>query len=104
MGVENPETQLSIYEDILKFGYSVRKVEELVKALSSPADEKPVKEKSKTKKRTPEEYIELQKMLSERLKTNVKFTIGNNGKGSISIPFKSEKQLEQLLENFDKIV
>lgn len=104
MGVENPETQLSIYEDILKFGYSVRKVEELVKALSSPAEEKPVKEKNKTKKRTPEEYIELQKMLSERLKTNVKFTIGNNGKGSISIPFKSEKQLEQLLENFDKIV
>lgn len=103
MGVENPETQLSIYEDILKFGYSVRKVEELVKALSSPAEEKPVKEKNKTKKRTPEEYIELQKMLSERLKTNVKFTIGNNGKGSISIPFKSEKQLEQLLENFDKI-
>lgn len=104
MGVENPETQLSIYEDILKFGYSVRKVEELVKALSSPAEEKLVKEKNKTKKRTPEEYIELQKMLSERLKTNVKFTIGNNGKGSISIPFKSEKQLEQLLENFDKIV
>jgi len=104
MGIENPEVQLSIYDEIIKFGYSVRKVEEIVKALSNPVVEKTTKEKGKSKKRTPEEYIELQKMLSERLKTNVKFTIGNNGKGSISIPFKSEKQLEQLLENFDKMV
>ena len=104
LGIEDPKVLLSLYEDILTYGYSVRKVEEIVKSLTQSEEETPVKKEKAKKLKTPEEYMALQKMLSEQLKTNVKFSIGNNGRGSISIPFKSEKQLEMLMEHFDKMI
>jgi ParB family chromosome partitioning protein len=104
LGIEDPETLLTIYEDIIKYGYSVRKVEEIVKSLTQPEEVVPVKKEKAKKLKTPEEYMALQRMLSEQLNTNVKFTIGNNGRGSISIPFKSEKQLEILMDHFDKMI
>lgn len=104
LGIEDPKVLLSLHEDILTYGYSVRKVEEIVKSLTQPDEETPAKKEKVKKLKTPEEYMALQKMLSEQLKTNVKFSIGNNGRGSISIPFKSEKQLEMLMEHFDKMI
>lgn len=98
IGMENPAQQLAIYEQILANGYSVRKVEELVRA----AIETPKQPKEKSK--TPEEYALLQQMLSKQLDTNVTFSIGKKGKGNITIPFKSEAQLEKLLAHLDKLM
>lgn len=104
LSIEDPGIQLALYEEILKFGYSVRKVEELVRAAADIQNQPEPSKKANSRVRTPEEYIILQQLLSDHLKTNVRFSIGNNGKGFISIPFKSEKQLEQLLEHFDKMI
>jgi len=104
IGIDNPALQLAIYEELLQNGYSVRKVEEMVRAtLENPTQSAPVR-KGASPSRTPEEFLLLQKMLSEQLETTVRFTIGKNGKGNISIPFKSEEQLERLLTHFDKLM
>jgi hypothetical protein len=79
-------------------------VEELVRAAGeNPPTPKPGK-KTDAVSKTPEEFLELQELLSKRLKTKVRFTIGKSGKGNIHIPFRSEEQLEQLLGYFDKLM
>jgi ParB-like partition proteins len=103
VNIEDPTLQLAIYEEAVANGYSVRKIEEIVRE----ATEGPVAKAKKAKKpahKTPEEYKTLQKVLSEQLKTNVRFSISDKGKGSITIPFKSESQLELLLASFDKML
>ncbi len=107
IGIEDPARQIAIYEELLANGYSVRKVEELVRATTeAPAEpaEPGSDNQPKTKSKTPDEYLLLQKMLSEQLETKVKFSIGKQGKGNITIPFKSEAQLEKLLAHFDKLM
>jgi len=104
VNIDDPTLQLAIYEETVLNGYSVRKVEELVRAVSEGTEKlKTLKIKKKAGK-TPEEYKALQKILSEQLKTNVRFSITDKGKGSITIPFKSESQLENLLIAFDKML
>jgi len=107
LGIDNPAKQIALYEELLANGFSVRKVEELVRAAmetpEQPAGSLP-DTSSKVKAKTPEEYLLLQQMLSEQLETNVTFSIGKQGKGNITIPFKSEAQLETLLAHFDKLM
>jgi ParB family transcriptional regulator, chromosome partitioning protein len=104
VNIDDPTVQLAIYEETVLHGYSVRKVEEMVRAIAE--GKSPVKDKNQTREsgKTPEEYLALQQILSDKLKTKVKFKIANGGKGSITIPFKSEEQLEILLESFDKML
>jgi len=103
ISLEDPAKQIELYEALLANGYSVRKMEELVKAAMEPLSNEPVAAK-KPQPKTPEEFMLLQQLLSDQLNTNVKFLIGKKGKGSITIPFNSEAQLEDLLARFDKLM
>ena len=76
INIEDPDTQFMIFEQILKYDFSVRKVEEIVRELSSPRPEEPEmpEEPVQEKKRSVNEigdYIELQKHLSRRFNTKV---------------------------------
>jgi ParB family transcriptional regulator, chromosome partitioning protein len=105
VNIDDPTVQIAIYEEAVLQGYSVRKVEEMVRATAEGQPiPQPIVFSSKTKSKTPEEYLALQNILSDKLKTKVKFKIGESGKGSITIPFKSEQQLETLLASFDKML
>jgi ParB family transcriptional regulator, chromosome partitioning protein len=104
VNIEDPTVQLALYEEAVLHGYSVRKVEEMVRAASEGGSVDNEEPRTRKMNKTPEEYLALQKILSDRLKTNVKFKIGSDGKGSITIPFKTEHQLEILLESFDKML
>jgi len=107
IGIDDPTLQIALYEELVANGYSVRKVEELVRA-AMETPEQPTGSPSgtlpKEKAKTPEEYLLLQQMLSKQLETNVSFSIGKKGKGNITIPFKSEAQLEKLLAHLDKLM
>lgn len=64
LGVEDPDTQLMIFEQILEYDFSVRKVEEIVRELVHPQVEEPaetpaVEDKPK-KSNEIGDYIELQ--------------------------------------------
>jgi ParB family chromosome partitioning protein len=100
INVKSPGMQLALYEQILKQGLSVRKVEELVR------DEESGKSQNFKKtlpRKTSEEYKDLQKQLSLKLGTKVRFSINEQGKGNISIPFATEKKLEEILLSLDKL-
>lgn len=107
LGVEDPDTQLMILEQILEYDFSVRKVEEIVRELVSPKMEEPQEpEEIVTKPRKTSEigdYIELQQHLSRRFNTKVELKRNEQGRGRIVIGFKSDAELEKIIELLDKI-
>lgn len=110
--IDDPATQLEVYELILDEGLSVRKVEEYVRAINKGEsldqivqEEEAVKtaKKEGIKKATPEEFDLLKKHLSKFFNTKVQLTCNDQGKGKISIPFKSEEELERIMSVFDQL-
>lgn len=102
--LEDPKTQIKIFEEIIKHGYSVRKVEELVKALSEGETIKSGNKRIAPKNiKSPEEFNILKKHLSEFFQTKVQLTRTEKGKGKISIPFNNEEDLERIMEILDKL-
>ena len=107
LGVEDPDTQLMIFEQILEYDFSVRKVEEIVRELVHPQVEEPaeapVVEDKPKKSNEIGDYIELQKHLSRRFDKKVEMKRKEGGKGKIIIGFKSDAELEKIIELLDKI-
>ncbi len=99
LSVDNPTDQLKLYTRIIKEGLSVRKVEDLAKAMR-------VQEEKQPKTVSPvsvKDYEILRNHLSSRFKTDVQFSCNNSGKGKISFTFKNEDELARLISIFDKI-
>ena len=105
LGLDKPSLQVKLFNEIREKGYSVRQVEEMVKALNNGETLKSGRHtlKDKGTKRLPEEYNELRSRLSERVNTKVQMTCSQQGKGKISIPFASEEELERIITLLDKI-
>lgn len=110
--IDDPSTQLEVYELILEEGLSVRKVEEYVRAINNGEKlddilhEKDVVKataKKGIKKATPEEFELLQNHLSKFFQTKVQLTCNDKGKGKISISFNSDKDLERIISIFDQL-
>lgn len=99
VNVDDPKSQLNIFQLTVENDYSVRKVEELVRELNNGNKEK----KSPAKKSLPEEYESLKDHLSKHFKTKVDLKRTNNGKGKIIIPFKSDDDLERILAVMDQM-
>jgi ParB family chromosome partitioning protein len=110
--LEDAATQLEVYELILEEELSVRKVEEYVRAIGNGEkledlvkEEKAVEtvKRSGVKKATPEEFELLKDHLSKFFSTKVQLTCNEQGKGKISIPFKTEEDLEKIIAIFDQL-
>ena len=105
LALNKPSLQVKLFNEIKEKGYSVRQVEEMVKALNNGETLQSGRHtlKNKSVKRLPEEYNELRNRLSERFSTKVQMTCSQQGKGKISIPFASEEELEHIIALLDKI-
>lgn len=104
VALDNPKKQIRLFEEILQNGYSVRKVEEIVKSLNEGEDVKVNDRKITARKvKLPQEYSELKKHLSDVFHTKVQMTCSDKGKGKIVIPFANESEMERLIELLDKI-
>ena len=104
LGLEQPSMQVKLFNEIQQKGYSVRKVEEMVKAINSGETVVSGGKRFKDRKKTlPEEFIPLRDRLSDFFKTKVQMTCSNEGKGNISIAFTSEEELERIVALFDKL-
>lgn len=110
--LDDAAAQLEVYELILEEGLSVRKVEEYVRAITKGEkledllkEEKAIDTVKKTgvKQATPEEFELLKTHLSKFFQTKIQLTCNDAGKGKISIPFKSEEELERIITLFDQI-
>ncbi len=102
LGLNDPAAQLSLYEQILKEGFSVRKVEELVREFSETGAITPKQKTDNPIVKLPE-YDEIKLRLSDLFGTKVQFSCTTEGKGKISIPFANDDELAKVLDMFDKI-
>ncbi|WP_297088596.1 ParB/RepB/Spo0J family partition protein [uncultured Draconibacterium sp.] len=94
INIEEADTQIMIFEQIIKHGFSVRKVEELVRDLNANGEKA-----SDTKKpKFPKEYQVVKTQLDKLFDTRIDFAINDKGKGKITIPFKSQEDLERIVK------
>lgn len=93
LGVEDPKQQLRFYELILKEGLSVRKVEELVKNF----DGEKIKPEKSAESGQKKDFTDFQKLLSNKLGSQVKISQKGTGKGTITINFSNEEELQKLI-------
>lgn len=105
INIDNADEQQFLFNEMISKDLSVRQVEALVREASERAkqdqsiieDEKP-KSKTSTKPALNEVVIEFQKLLTDKLNSKIKITNDDKGKGNISIPFKSEADLNRILD------
>lgn len=98
INVEDPALQLMIFEQTIKHDFSVRKVEEVVRKLA----EQPAVNEPKSPTPASPEYEQLKNQLSSFFKTNIQFSRDDKGKGKIIIPFRSDEELEKIINILDK--
>lgn len=92
--------QIRIFNEIIKNGYSVRDVEELVRNVK---EENTPATKANTGKKQDDAYHQLKKHLTHFFQTPVQLTCSEKGNGKISIKFKNEQELERIIAIFDKL-
>ena len=104
IAVTDPKLQISLLEEVVRHGYSVRKVEELVKALNEgEAVESKGKKLAAKQPKLPEEFVTLKKHLSNFFHAKVQMTYTDKGNGKISIPFSNEEELERIIGILDTL-
>ena len=95
--IDDPAKQIFIHQHIIKEGLSVRKTEELVRSMQQA----PVKKEGKQPEPISFQVQKIQDDLASKFSTRVKLKIGDQGRGTIEIPFLSESDLTRILEIMD---
>jgi ParB family transcriptional regulator, chromosome partitioning protein len=100
VNIPDPETQIMIYRQVVKYDFSVRKTEEIVRKINAEDAEITSPKKAV---HFPNEYNELKNHLNKYFNTNIGFKINELCKGKIEIPFNDSKELERIIGIFDKL-
>ena len=98
LGVEDQATQEMLCDLIVKNGWSVRQLEDKIKALGrtdSPARKEEPGE-------LPEMYYRLLENVGRFFGENISLRRGKDGKGSLLIKFESDAQMEEFLKALDQ--
>ena len=103
LSLEDPTEQIGIFNETVAHGYSVRKVEELVKALNHKDGVEENSAKPSSKEKLSEEYSLLQNHLCNFFGSKVQLSCNTRGKGKISIPFNDESELERIMGILDSL-
>lgn len=101
LSIKDEDIQIMIYDQILRYDFSVRKVEDTVKELNK--NEEKNEEKKIQHNDSNSEYLSLQEKLSKCLDTDVEFKRNFKGNGKIVIPFKNDNDLERIIFLLDKL-
>jgi len=91
------EQIIATYKIILRDHLSVRALEELIRRLNKGKTKQP----KKTNRILDEHTVELEKSLQSIFGATVSIARSNKG-GKITIPFKDDKQLNQIMATFAK--
>ena len=98
LALEDPKIQVKFFKDIQQKGYSVRQVEEIVKAYNEGGDNP--KQKAPVKKELDRRYDEVIRRFSDVLGKKVKIVCGEKGKGKITLSFDDLEDLIRIAERF----
>ncbi|HEY5510221.1 MAG TPA: ParB/RepB/Spo0J family partition protein [Prolixibacteraceae bacterium] len=102
INISDSETQVMVYRQVVKYDFSVRKTEEIVRKLSGGEAESPTPASSKTDL-IVQEFGDLKKHLGKYFSANIGLKINEKYKGKIEIPFKDSKDLERIIGIFDRL-
>jgi ParB family chromosome partitioning protein len=102
VNIKDSEMQLMIYDEIIRNEFSVRRVEEIVRNYNEDSSSFQNEDKIKLPK-YPTEYQDLNNHLTKHFQSKIDFKMDQNGKGKITIPFSSTKDLERILGILDKL-
>ena len=95
LGVDDPKAQEMLCDLIVRRGLSVRQLEEKVKALEKGAPEE------KEPQELPDMYYRLLENVGRYFGENISLRRSPNGKGSMTIRFDSDEQMEHFLQALD---
>ncbi len=96
INIDDEKKQVTLARRIINEGLSVRQIEEVVKGKKEKEQELKLKKGGKPDLSFSQQRI--QEELTEFLGAEVQLQSNTKGKGKISIPFKSEKELERIVE------
>ena len=100
LSVTDPKQQLKLYNLILKEGLSVRRVEELARAMD---DDVPEVAKKRENDNDNGRFDTFAKEISTYFPTPVKFARKADGKGTITLKFTSDEELQKIVDLFGKM-
>ena len=92
LGVENPEQQEALCDEIVKKGLSVRQLEEKVKSMV-----KLPPRKKEEPGELPQMYYRLLENVGRYFGENISLKRSESGKGTLTIKFDSDEQMEKFL-------
>ncbi|MBO4585965.1 MAG: ParB/RepB/Spo0J family partition protein [Bacteroidales bacterium] len=93
LGVENPEQQELLCDEIVKKGLSVRQLEDRVKSMVKL----PVAKKKDEPVELPQMYYRLLENVGRYFGENISLKRSESGKGTLTIKFDSDEQMERFL-------
>jgi ParB family transcriptional regulator, chromosome partitioning protein len=96
VGVENQTVQLALFAKCIQEGWSVRKLEEAIKAINTPTAPSTPKETATSFNN----YKGISDKLSNMFGSKVIINANTEGKGEIKVPFGSEEELLKIVSLF----
>lgn len=104
LGIDNPELQTKLCDLVIKNGLNVRQLEEKVKLLSKAASkqENPTDLPAKVMDEVPQIHKDLCKEMARYFKGKIQVKRNANGKGSLTINFSSDSEIEKFLGALNK--
>ena len=103
LSLDSPSLQVKLFNEIKKYGYTVRKVEEMVQMLKNGETLESGNKKISQKQQMPEEFNILKDKLSKFFNTKIQMSCSPKGKGKISISFSDEDELLRIMSIFDNL-
>ena len=101
INIADSETQVMVYRQVVKYDFSVRKTEEIVRKLSA-SEVEPATRTAKDDTIT-DQFSDLKKHLGKYFNSNIGLKINEQYKGKIEIPFNDSKDLERIIGIFDRL-
>jgi ParB family chromosome partitioning protein len=100
ISLDDPLKQQGVFEYMLNHDLSVRDVEGLVRDANGESDKKkfPLIQKKSAKSTL---FLDFQKSLSKKLDVKISIKADDKGRGFIKIPFRSQADLERILQLLD---
>ncbi len=103
LSIEDPSAQLKLYNQIVKEGLSVRRVEEIAKSYREGENENQKENVKKKAENKNSDFDILGDHLSQRFNSPVAFSCSKSGKGKITFSFRNEAELERLIAIFEAV-
>lgn len=98
INLEDEETQIMLFRQILRYDFSVRKIEEIVREFG---DQEKEKKETKNKTGIPDFLKPIQEQLKGFFSVPVKISADVGGKGKITIAFNSEDELRKIVKSIE---